>query len=85
MRIVYALALVTLVGCQGLAPFIDEVGAAASGVEVGGPGPDTEGEQVVDAIALATPALPPVVGWALSGLLSGAAVYSHMKKKGEIQ
>lgn len=84
MRILFLVMVLAICGCKGLEPFITDVGRASQGVEVGGPGADTPGEQVVEAIELARPALPPVVGWMLSALLSGAAVYSHVKKEKEI-
>jgi len=77
-------AALFLVGCQGLAPFIQEVGNAA---QPGGIPVDTgrtTGEALVEAIELARPALPPVVGIGLSALLSGAAVYAHGKQKKEL-
>lgn len=80
MRVIFLVSVLSICGCKVLDPFMSDVGRASQGLEVGGPGADTAGEQVVEAIELARPALPPVVGWIFSALLSGAAVYTHLKK-----
>ena len=81
MRMLILVGFIAICGCKGLEPFITDIGRASQGIEVGGPGADTPGEQFVEAIEITRPFLPPVVVWMLSAILSGAAVYSHVKKE----
>lgn len=82
MKLTLAAALLFLIcGCSTFSGFLADVGSAAQGQEVGKAGSDTTAERIVDVVEVVQPTLPPVVGYVVSAVLSGLAVYSHLAKK----
>lgn len=75
------LILFFLSGCSAFSTFLNDAGSAAQGLEIGNIGSDTTAEKVIDAVELVKPALPPVVGYIVTALLSGLAVYSSVNRK----
>ena len=72
-----------LAGCQALGGLARDIGLASTGEEVGGPGPDTTGERIVEAAKGAEPFLPFPVREGIAALFSGLAVYAYATKRKE--